>query len=348
MSLVAKNYDKTKGYRVMKASSSSFFDDGDCFNNFLVNLTARNSSLMMDIVDDNENNEYILSQPSPQDNRHFRKLAPPQQQQHHHQLSNIEHIALHKLHISKQDNRFRKSWGNFVNIFDEQGEQKLLLSRTELRNYIVLANHAQPESGLSFYASLFPGNYPKPLYNSATSGWRMRYNFFVGNLFNATTTTDAYHIRLSGDGQSAGDQNDEILLHLGELHIYFNVEHKRKKPVYQNLCFFFDNNLASNFLNKKLYKKGAQFKPIGHLFEDHTFVSRLQARLKECSLQLRHELVSPAFIEQLFFPMHSSRLHSPDPSTSAYFDLRQQDLQTALDIFNQPAPYSFLHSVSIV
>ncbi|KAH7645951.1 uncharacterized protein LOC124498885 [Dermatophagoides farinae] len=198
--------------------------------------------------------------------------------------------------VNRNHNLFLKSWGNFVNLYDDQGREKLFIHRDELRNYIILNNFDNCHSPYSLMASLFPrGNYPKPLYSGTGSSWRMRYNIFAMGVLNP----DKLMI------------NDEDVIHLGELHLYFHIEPCRKEPIYQNLCFFFDQSLIRLL---------------------HSNEQRCTSSLRECIDHLRQELAGALFVEQIFFPITRDRFQSILGKTVDYFQLRQRDLYAAIDL----------------
>ncbi|XP_075678287.1 uncharacterized protein LOC142645593 [Dermatophagoides pteronyssinus] len=195
---------------------------------------------------------------------------------------------------NRNHNLFRKSWGNFVNLYDDQGKEKLFIRRDELRNYLILTNFDDRHSPYIFMASLFPrGNYPKPLYSGTGSSWRMRFNIFATGVLNPDKS------------------NDEDIIHLGELHLYFHIEPCRKEPIYQDLCFFFDQSLI-RFL--------------------HSNEQRYTSSLRECVDHLRQELSGALFVEQIFFPIYRDRFSNIWGKTVDYFQLRQRDLYAAIDL----------------
>lgn len=223
--------------------------------------------------------------------------------------SKQELFTVHRLNSNNIESRFRKSWGNFINIFDEQGKQKNFISHKQLSNYLLLENFSDNSTSMIFYATLFTGNYPKPLYNGSGTSWRMRYNVFVSGLSNEQQPKldDMYDL-------------EENILHLGELHLYFHVERGSHEPLYQNLCFFYDRSLVKLATTSEI----------------------LSHELKACAGLLKRELSFPMFIEQFYFPIDKSRFKAVDNMVD-YFDLRQQDLKAAIRIANEKMPFQFLH-----
>lgn len=224
-------------------------------------------------------------------------------------------FTVHRLSSSNVE--YRKSWGNFVNVFDEQGKQKNFICLKQLSNYLLLDNYSDCNSPLMFYATLFTGNYPKPLYNGSGTSWRMRFNMFVSGIEVDDVNDGASR---DPDHEDNDEDNVENVLHLGELHLYFHVERGHQQPLYQNLCFFYDKTLL------KLATMGETIK----------------RQLEQCAQQLKNELSYSKFIEQLYFPIDKCRFKAVDNSVD-YFDLRQQDLQAAIQIANEKLPFQFLH-----
>lgn len=245
-----------------------------------------------------------------------------------------EQYMVHCLSTGKMapDGHIRKSWGNFINIFDGQGKQKICIGRSELSNYLTLTIiGTEPKTTFQFIVTLFTGNYPKPLFRSNWS-WRMRWNMFVAGIDQdiletiETTYNDGIDFEMKDNPSSTGVYNkgDLKLLHLGEIHIYFHIERDNHCPIYQNLCFFFDPVLL-NYCQKL------------------THGNRIKTILDQVALTLRYQLSLPKFVSQLYFPVKKMRFEAQD-QTVDYFELRQKDLQAAILIANQSVPFSLLNS----
>lgn len=252
-------------------------------------------------------------------------------------LDGKEHLEVFALSTSRRgvETQFRKSWGNFTNIFDEQGRQKSCIWRSELSNYMPLhtctpIGHSCQQQEITFLASLFTGNYPKPLFRSNWS-WRMRWNVFVAGvdedvLVKLQSTPDGKKEAKENCPGGHGDTDDEKVLHMGEMHLYLHVERGHQQPVYQNLCFFFDPSLVS--LVKSM--------PEG----------RVSRTLEKVAAHLKQQMSMGKFVSQLYFPIEKSRFSAVDQSV-LYFELRQRDLQVAITIANEQVPFSFLHRAPI-
>src|SRR5699024_8196851 len=108
------------------------------------------------------------------------------------------------------------------------------------------------------------------------------------------------------------------------MHIYLHVERGHQSPDYQNLCFFFDPSLVS------FIKSTTECK------------AHVKAALEEVAFTLKQQLSVPEFVSQLYFPIEKTRFGAVDLSVQ-YFELRQKDLQAAIEIANELVPFAFLH-----
>jgi hypothetical protein len=118
-------------------------------------------------------------------------------------------------------------WGQSVGIYDANGNPKRFVRLNEIKNYLHL--RLKVKSELKFYFSLINCFYPQ-LYkrlDSRQQRWRMRYNVFVDGLF-----------------ASSSHRSDSVL-HVGEIHMYFDVSNYMSRPYYHN-CSFYGNNQPFN------------------------------------------------------------------------------------------------------
>jgi hypothetical protein len=161
-----------------------------------------------------------------------------------------------------------------------------------MKNYL----HLRPkvESEFKFYFSLINWRYPQ-LYkrlDSHQQRWRMRYNVFVDGLF-----------------ASSSSHRSDSVLHVGEIHMYFDVSNYMSRPYYQN-CSFYGN-----------------YQP----FNREVMSSRLQDLIFELNsvltsndlLQLKFPIPKRAFnnCDQLYYDF--SQLQSLIMSESAFFNLNR-------------------------
>lgn len=132
-------------------------------------------------------------------------------------VSDIE-IKLNSLRITEK-------WGESVGVFDESGNSKRVLLLSQVNNYFKLTLESV-QSDYSVYFALISPRYPRflrstPHYNQR---WRMRYNIFVGDVF---------------EGKS------EAVLHMGEIHLYFDIVSKFAHPYYVNSSLYRNKNAIS-------------------------------------------------------------------------------------------------------
>lgn len=287
-------------------------------NNFIVNLTI--CPLIIDLSINHKQLKLINSAKSINDDKNNNqsnidnKSSISINQKNLEQTKTITRLPLSDFKNDGQinnlkllKNRAGKSWGNFINYYDNQGRQCLAINVKQLTNYFVLNNFDQPNSPFRFYASLFAnGNYPKPLY-SYHECWRMRYNIFASGICGTDSKQGSEILN------NIVIDNNQIY-HIGELHLYLVVKRNnystldnKSQSVYQNLYFFF------NDLLKEVTEP------------------TLKQSLIDCANQLRLELSCSTFIEQLLFPVERERFNMVD-QTVDYFMLRQQDLAATIMI----------------
>jgi hypothetical protein len=184
-------------------------------------------------------------------------------------------------------------WGQLVGIYDANGNPKRFVRLNEMKNYL----HLRPkvETEFKFYFSLINWRYPQ-LYkrlDSHQQRWRMRYNVFVDGLF----------------ASSSSSHRSDSVLHVGEIHMYFDVSNYMSRPYYQN-CSFYGN-----------------YQP----FNREVMSSRLQDLIFELNsvltsndlLQLKFPIPKRAFnnCDQLYYDF--SQLQSLIMSESAFFNLNR-------------------------
>lgn len=221
-----------------------------------------------------------------------------------------------------EQTKLRKSWGCFTNIFNEKGRQKQCMYRRELANYFPLFNRTHPESPFRYYVSLFAGKYPKPLAKGSILSWRLRYNIYASGPFGGSSEEDSQ--------PSSECATDVAVIHLGEIHIYLNIERHHHQPLYTNLCFFFDPYLLED-INVKMDHAAMldDFK----IFTANPREEDIRYQVKQCAMIFKQELCNPKFTEQLYLPIDHSRFESINESVED-FKLRQENLQLAIEIVN--------------
>jgi hypothetical protein len=109
-----------------------------------------------------------------------------------------------------------------VGIYDANGNPKRFVRLNEVNNYLHL--RLKVKSELKFYFSLINCRYPQfyKRLDSRQQRWRMRYNVFVDGLFT-----------------SSSHRSDSVV-HVGEIHMYFDVSKYMSRPYYHN-CSFYGN-----------------------------------------------------------------------------------------------------------
>ena len=113
-----------------------------------------------------------------------------------------------------------EKWGESVGITNEDGSTKRVIRPNELFNYLVLETAKRTDSKL--YCALINDRFPRfldstPEYNQR---WRMRYNIFADNVLEDTT--------------------DDSLVHIGEIHLYFDLIPRMRVPYFMNSTFYED------------------------------------------------------------------------------------------------------------
>jgi hypothetical protein len=140
-----------------------------------------------------------------------------------------------------------EKWGESVGIYDSNGCPKRIVAINELNNYFKLKLTSLYSNDYVFYCSLINSRYPR-FYTSTVNyyqRWRMRYNIFVDKLLDKQTIR-----RLT---QS---ENNSLLIHIGEIHLYFDIVPKYCQPVYVNSSFYLNkNNITDVSLDENLVSK---------------------------------------------------------------------------------------------
>lgn len=243
--------------------------------------------------------------------------------------TNENQLQIHSLSTSRRgmEEQFPKVWGNFTNVFDKDGRQKFVIYRSKLSNYMQLHNiesdtekESSQAQSITFLASLFTGNYPKPLTQSIWS-WRMRWNVFVAGIDEQLLADlDSTCKETIEEKEVTCLSKDSKVLHFGEIHLYLHVERGQELPTYQNLCFFYNSNVVS-------FIKGSR--------------GKISVAMEDVALKLKNQLSKAEFVAQLYFPVEATRFSAVDQSVQT-FELCQQDLQAAIAIVNETVPFSFL------
>lgn len=145
---------------------------------------------------------------------------------------------------SKDSNRLLEKWGESVGIFDESGAQKRLLCLSALRNFFVLNLSSLNCSDCLILCALINSRYPR-FYTSTVNylqRWRMRYNIFVASdaliCRQEQDPEDKQKVLIRSQSSLSEVPDDQLVLHIGELHLYFDVVPKFVQPVYVNSSFY--------------------------------------------------------------------------------------------------------------
>ncbi|CAG2181559.1 unnamed protein product, partial [Oppiella nova] len=176
-----------------------------------------------------------------------------------------------------------EKWGESVGIVDEKGCLRRVLAIEELRNYLPLeCTNATTDS--TIYCSLINDRFPRffdSTYNYLQR-WRMRYNVFADGLL-----ADKHE-----------DCERQTVVHIGELHLYFDLMPQYPNPHYVNNSFYANGKPSERPL-------------------DSEAVSRVMAAID--SVRQSRD------IHQLRLPVRADRFHNLD-AIHAKFEERQQEM----------------------
>jgi hypothetical protein len=201
---------------------------------------------------------------------------------------------LNKTSLQERDskiNNLNMNWGESVGITDQNGKVKRVVSLSEMKNYLQL--RLRVESVFKFYFALIDSRYPQIFRRFRNEQrWRMRYNIFVGGVFGSS-------------------RSSESILHVGEIHIYFDIAKDLTHPYYVN-CSFYGNYL-----------------PIEKEIDSN--------RLKKMIVKL-HSILTCSDMLQLKFPIPKRAFRSCD-SLHSKFAKNQNEMMDELNYLNHYKPW---------
>ena len=141
----------------------------------------------------------------------------------------------------KDSNRLLEKWGESVAIFDENGAQRRLIGLCQLKNFFVLSLSSLNCSDCLILCALINSRYPR-FYTSTVNylqRWRMRYNIFVASdALIVRRDRPSNHRPIHCSDSLSNIPSDQLVVHIGELHLYFDVVPKFAQPVYVNSSFY--------------------------------------------------------------------------------------------------------------
>ncbi|XP_054163958.1 uncharacterized protein LOC128961723 [Oppia nitens] len=162
---------------------------------------------------------------------------------------------------NKDVNRLLEKWGESVGIFDRiTGSQKRLVQLKDLHNYFEVKLSSLNSSDCLLLCSLINDRYPR-FYTSTVNyyqRWRMRYNLFVAS-DTMIQTGERKETPISAGDSVSNIDGRQLVLHIGEIHLYFDIVPKYCQPVYVNSSFYANklpiNDLTGVFINEMVMNR---------------------------------------------------------------------------------------------